>query len=326
MDLSVFIVSYNTRELTRRCLQSLYESEHAVDFEVILVDNASSDGSADMVASEFPAVELIRSDTNLGFAAANNRARAHATAGHFLLLNPDTRVLPRAVERLFEFATSHPEAGITGGRTLNDDGTLNPWSCRGRPTPWAMFCQAVGLTTAFRMHPVFDPASLGAWQRDTVREVDIVVGCFLMITRELWDALGGFDEAFFMYGEEADLCLRARARGFRPAITPDAEIVHHGAASEPAEASKLVRLLAGHVLLFRKHWGPLEQRFGVAMLRLWASSRWLTGRAAGALGAARANARADVWLEVWRRRAEWVEGYTPGANVPTRVGAGSEGT
>jgi GT2 family glycosyltransferase len=143
-----------------------------------------------------------------------------------------------------------------------------------------------------------------------------------MIDRELWDTLAGFDEAFFMYGEEADLCLRARTRGFRPAITPDAAIVHHGAASEPAEASKLVRLLAAHVLLFRKHWPPLSRRFGVTMLRVWASSRWLVGRALGRLGLAAADARANVWLEVWRRRAEWVDGYKPhGTTSPNTLGA-----
>jgi GT2 family glycosyltransferase len=302
-------VSYNTRELTRRCLQSVYDAHGAFDFEVVLVDNASADGSADMVEREFPAVRLIRSAENLGFAAGNNLARQHATADRFLLLNPDTRVFPDAIERLLAFSIAHPEAGITGGRTLNEDGSLNPWSCRGRPTPWGMFCQAVGLTTAFRMHPLFDPASLGRWQRDSVREVDIVVGCFLMITRELWDSLAGFDEAFFMYGEEADLCLRARARGFRPMITPDAAIVHHGAASEPAEASKLVRLLAAHVLLFRKHWSPTARRFGVAMLRVWAASRWVGGRLLAAMGARAAGPRADVWREVWQRRAEWVNGY-----------------
>lgn len=309
MDLSIFIVSYNTRELTRRCLESIYATPPAAECEIILVDNASSDASADMVARDFPDVHLIRSAENLGFAAGNNLARRRANANRLLLLNPDTRVMPGAIDALLDFSKGRAEAGITGGRTLNDDGSLNPWSCRGRPTPWSLFCQAVGLTTLFRMNPVFDPTSLGGWQRDSVREVDIVGGCFLMISLELWDALSGLDESFFMYGEEADLCLRARAKGFRPAITPDASIVHHGAASEPAEASKLVRLLAAHVLLFRKHWSPISRGFGLAMLRLWASSRWLAGRALGAVGAGDANARSEVWREVWQRRAEWVDGY-----------------
>ena len=316
MDLSIFIVSYNTRDLTRRCLQSVYAAGLEAEYEIVLVDNASADGSADMVESEFPAVRLIRSKTNFGFAAGNNLARKSASAERFLLLNPDTRVMPGAISRLLDFSMQQPQAGIVGGRTLNDDLSLNPWSCRGRPTPWGMFCQAVGLTTLFRMHPVFDPASLGQWQRDSVREVDIVVGCFLMISRELWDALDGLDEAFFMYGEEADLCLRAQALGFHPMITPAAEIVHHGAASEPAEASKLVRLLSAHVLLFRKHWAPLARWFGGAMLRTWAVNRWLVGRTLGALGSRSAAARAEVWHEVWQRRAEWGDGYPP---APTRT-------
>jgi hypothetical protein len=256
-------------------------------------------------------VRLIRSPVNLGFAAGNNRARQEARGERFLLLNPDTRVCGDAIDRLLAFSIAHPEAGITGGRTLNDDGSLNPWSCRGRPTAWGLFCQAVGLTSAFRRHPLFDPASLGRWQRDSVREVDVVVGCFLMITRELWDRLGGFDASFFMYGEETDLCLRARQLGFRPMITPDAAVVHHGAASEPSEAGKLVRLFAAHVLLFRKHWPPAARPFGRAMLRLWAASRWLAGGALGALGRRSAGERGRVWGEVWRRRAEWLPGYAP---------------
>jgi len=315
MDLSIFIVSYNTRELTRRCLRSILDAKPAASHEIIAVDNASSDGSADMIAREFPGIRLLRSEVNLGFAAANNLARRQARGERFLLLNPDTRVRGDAIDRLLAFSIARPEAGITGGRTLYDDGSLNPWSCRGRPTPWGMFCQAVGLTTAFRMHPLFDPASLGRWQRDSVREVDVVVGCFLMITRELWDALGGFDASFFMYGEETDLCLRARARGFRPQVTPDASVVHEGGASEPAEAAKLVRLFAAHVLLFRKHWSPTARAFGVSMLHLWALSRAWGGGLLGLAGRGGARARGEVWREVWRRRAEWANGYPPRAEI-----------
>jgi GT2 family glycosyltransferase len=311
MDLSIFIVSYNTRELTRRCLQSVFEAGVAAEHEIILVDNASADGSADMVEREFPSVKLVRSDVNLGFAAGNNLARRHARGDWLLLLNPDTRVLGDAIDRLLAFSIAHPTAGITGGRTLNDDGTLNPWSCRGRPTRWGLFCQAVGLTTAFRMHRLFDPSSLGSWQRDSVRQVDVVVGCFLMISRALWDRLGGFDEQFFMYGEETDLCLRARSLGYRPTITPDAQIVHHGAASEPAEASKLVRLFSAYVLLFRKHWAPASRAFGVSMLALWAFTRAFGGRVLELAGQRGAAGRGRVWREVWRRRRDWLAGYGP---------------
>ncbi len=308
MDLSIFVVSYNTRELTRRCLRSILDSGIRADYEIIAIDNASADGSAEMVEREFPSLRLLRSDVNLGFAAGNNLARRHARGARFLLLNPDTRVQGDAIERLLAFSIAHPEAGITGGRTVNDDGSLNPWSCRGRPTPWSLLCQATGLTTLFRMHPFFDPTSLGPWPRDSVREVDVVVGCFLMITRELWDELGGFDPAFFMYGEETDLCLRARQRGYRPMITPDAVIVHHGAASEPSEAHKLVRLFSAHVTLFRKHWSPPARRFGVAMLKLWALTRWIGGRALDLTGRRGAGVRSRIWGEVWRLRGQWQNG------------------
>ena len=321
MQLSIFVVSYNTRELTRRCLRSVLDSGLAAPYEILLVDNASADGSADMVEREFPSVRLLRSEINLGFAAGNNLARQSARGERFLLLNPDTRVQPGAIDRLLAFSIAHPEAGITGGRTTNDDGSLNPWSCRGRPTPWSLLCQVTGLTTAFRMHPLFDPQSLGPWRRDSVREVDVVVGCFLMITRELWDALGGFDPAFFMYGEETDLCLRARARGFRPMITPDAVIVHHGAASEPSEPHKLVRLFGALVTLFRKHWSPADRRFGVSMLKGWALSRWLGGAVLGFFGHDGARARSRVWHQVWLQRDRWQHG---GAAAPAHAMRGSD--
>jgi GT2 family glycosyltransferase len=309
IDVSILVVSFNTREVTRECLASIARETRDLRYEVIVVDNASSDGSAAMVREQFPQLRLIASSTNLGFARANNLAAREASGEWLLLLNPDTVVLRAAVQRLHRFAVAHPEAGVVGGRTVDLQGGLNPYSCRGRPTPWSFFCRAVGLSRVFEGSRLFDPESLGSWRRDSVREVDIVTGCLFMVSRRLWETLGGFDPVFFMYGEETDFCLRARKLGYRPMITPEATIVHLQGASERIRAEKVVRLLAAHSTLVRKHWSRGKREFGLAMLWLWAGSRALGARLRRILGPTGAPSRVEAWTEVWRRRAEWSPGF-----------------
>ena len=303
-DLSILIVSYNTREMTLACVESVFAQTRA-DFEVIVLDNASSDGSADAVAARFPRVRLIRSAENLGFARANNVAAQHAIGRYLLLLNPDTVVLDGAIDKLRAFAEAHPEAQIFGGRTRFADGSLNPASCWRRATPWSAACIALGLTSLFPRSNVFARESYGSWARDTVRDVDIVSGCFFLIRRDVWEELRGFDPAFFMYGEEADLCLRARRRGYRCLITPDAQIVHHGGASENVHADKMVRLLTAKAQLFRRHWPAGLVPFGLQMLKLWAFTRMA---ALGLLRRMQPRRRDsfEAWREIWRRRKEFL--------------------
>ena len=277
---------------------------------MIVVDNASTDGSAAAIAADFPAVTLIAEPTNPGFAAAHRISVPRARGGWLLLLNPDTEVQPGAIDRLLAFAQRTPGAGIWGGRTVFADGRLNPASCWGRMTLWSLACQAAGLTALFRGSPLFNPEGYGGWARDSEREVDIVSGCFLLMRREFWDRLGGFDPAFEMYGEEADLCLRARTLGARPRVTPEANIVHHGGASEPVRADKMVRLMCAKTALVRRHVQPLSRAPALALLRLWPLSRrvvWV-----GIAGLTRQPHHQDSaasWAELWARRAEWWGGY-----------------
>lgn len=300
------MISYNTRDMTLACLRSVFDQTTPGTFEVIVVDNASADGSADAIEREFgERVTLIRSTVNLGFAAANNLAARHARGDFLLLLNPDTVVLDRAIDRLVAFAEEHPAAGIWGGRTVFADGSLNPSSCWRRPTLWSLFCQAAGLSSLFRQSGIFNPEAMGGWKRDTVRQVDIVTGCFLLIERSLWERLGGFDPAFFMYGEEADLCLRARAFGARPLVTPEATIVHYGGASETTKADKVCRLMAAKMLLVRRHFSRATRGLGVALVVLWPWSR----RIASALISAGHKNRCSnthMWGEVWQKRRIWI--------------------
>lgn len=308
-DLTVIIVSYNTRALTLRCLETLYATTHRTRFRCILVDNRSADGSAEAVAAAFPQVELIPATENLGFARANNLAAAGTATEWLLLLNPDTECHEGAVDTLLDFARAHPEAGIAGGRTVFPDGSLNPGSCMMRITPWSVFCSAVGLTPVFRGTTLFNPEFIGGWKRDSVRRVDIVQGSFFMIPRALWNRLGGFNPRYFMYGEEADMCLRARKLGYRPMITPAAEIMHLAGASSPRKADKVAAVARGRMSLIRDHWPPLLVPVGVALMWLWGGLRVLAAEALGGLSRVRYGALAEKWRLVWARRGDWLRGY-----------------
>lgn len=312
--MTVVVVSYNTREMTLACLDSVF-AETGTPFELIVVDNASTDGSADAIAAAFPPhshpnLRLIRSPQNLGFGPAHRLARKVATTEWLLLLNPDTVVLDGALDRLRAFAARRPEAGIWGGRTLYGDGSLNPTSCFSRMTLWSIFCRVAGLNRLFHRSALFNSEYFGAWDRGTEREVDIVTGCLFLIRRDLWDRLEGFDDAFVMYGEEVDLCLRARAAGARPRVTPDATIIHHGGASQPVRADRTVRLMKAKMELIRRHLSPATRGAGLRLFALWPLSRW-AGFGLGALLLRRDSLRghAAVWREVWQRRAEWRRGF-----------------
>ena len=299
--LSVLVVTYRNPELTRACLASIYAQTAAVDFEVIVVDNASDDGTPELVAREFPGVRLFALAENLGFARGNNYAAERALGDWVLLLNPDTIVHDRALERLVAFAGSHPEAGACGGRTVTPAGSLDPRSCAGAPSLWGTFCFASGLSTAFKGNRVLDPESLGPWQRDSVRSVGVVVGCLLIVRRQVWLDVGGFDPAFFMYGEDVDLSIRLRRRGLDLLIDPEAQITHVVGASTRTSGAKMTMIVRSRVSVMRRHWSRPRRALGVRLLLMGA---WLraTGQRLG-------RSRNDTWIAVWDARDEWRAGY-----------------
>ncbi len=188
----------------------------------------------------------------------------------------------------------------------------HPASCWGKPTLWSLFCFATMLSTVFRGSRIFDPESLGSWPRDSVREVDIVTGCLLLLPRELWTELGGFDERFFMYGEDADLALRAAALGYRPAITPDAVITHEIGASTDSRPDKMVLVYRGKAALVRKHWPQPKRSIGLGFLWAGVALRALVGRATPA------REGAATWQAVWRARRGWLEGYPDQAGATAK--------
>ena len=308
-DLSVIIISYNTRDLTLRCLETLFANTHDTHIQVIVLDNASQDGSAEAIKQAFPNLKVIASDENHGFAKGNNLAAAHAKANWLLLLNPDTEVHPNAIDALLQFSRNHPAAGITGGRTVFPDGRLNIASCWGRITPWSAFCMAFGLTATFRKTTLFNPEGMGNWSRDSERNVDIVSGCFLMLPRSLWLKLGGFDLKYWMYGEEADLCARARALGYRPMITPDAQIMHIVGASTGQIARKTIMVARARTTLIRDHWPKGLAPLGVALMWIWGGNRLIAARLMRLAGFDAGQSQYDKWTRIWAERHLWLAGY-----------------
>jgi GT2 family glycosyltransferase len=310
-DLSIIVVSFNTREMTLACLQSVIAETRSVNYEIIVVDNNSSDGTASAIRKQFSRVELIALSENLGFAQANNLAARQARGRRILLLNPDTVVLDGAIDRLYAFADRTPSCQIWGGRTVFADGRLNATSCWRDMSPWSVFCFATGLSYLAPNNPFFNVESYGGWLRDTERHVDIVAGSLFLIDREIWDELRGFDPKFFMYGEEADLCIRARAAGATPIMTPSATIVHYGCASATSSAERRVQMFRGKVTLMNQHWSFPGSNLGLILLESAALIRWVGYRLAARLtGRLSMSDNADAWGATWKRRREWRDGYS----------------
>lgn len=257
MDLSICIVNWNTRELLRQCLLSIYNSVHDMDFEVLVVDNASTDGSSEMVRREFPAARLFANDGNTGFAAGCNLAIKNSKGRNILLLNSDTVAIPGAMSTMAEFLDSHPEAGVVGCRLLNPDGTVQ-LSCRKFPSLSWDYIRTTLLSKAYHHFKPLRSVLNSLVHADSPagrRSVDWVSGACLMTRREVFDSVGLLDERFFMFCEEIDWCYRAKRSGWRIQYLPDAHVIHYGGGS-----SRHQRLLTYWALAkstyhyFRKLW------------------------------------------------------------------------
>lgn len=310
--ITVLIVSYNTSKLTIAAIKSVLDTTPIDMVEILVYDNASTDGSADAISLNFPDIFLIRGRKNIGFAAANNHLADMVRTKWILLLNPDTEVHPGAIQNLLKFAEENPDCGIYGGRTVFPDGSLNVASCWMAMTPRSLLFSALGLSRLFKSSSFFNYEEIGGWARDTVRNVDIVVGCFMMVSKSLWCTLGGFDRAFFMYGEEADFCLRAKRMGYSPAITPDAEIMHLVGASSKERSDKIIRLAAAKISLIKRHWNPAMVGLGVSLIKLWVFVRFIAYSFLAVFMGKKYEGRRSEWRSVWRKRSAWVDGYDLG--------------
>ncbi len=271
VDLSICIVSWNVREDLQTCLDSLYAGGNELSFEVIVVDNASTDDTVAILNQQYPQVYLIVNPENRGFAAGCNQGICEATGRYILLLNPDTVVPPRGLDELRDFADQHPDAGIIGPKLLYHDGRLQ-YSCRRFPTITAAIFRntflgriipGTGSVTAYLM---------ADWDHNEVRAVDWISGACMLLRRELVDEIGRLDEQFFWGSEDVDYCWRAHKAGWQVLYAPGPQIIHAvGRSSDKAIIPTVINTHRSMYRLYSKH------------LARWFGSRWL------------------IWLGVWLR-------------------------
>jgi len=253
-DVSVIIVSWNTQQHLLNCLNSIRKSKNYTE-EIIVVDNASTDGSCYAVESQFPQVRLIRNAENLGFAKANN-VGVHESRGRYLcLVNSDIIVLDNCIGGLMKFMDENPSVGMAGPRVLNPDRTLQV-SCRHFPSVWNNLCQALGLNYVFPKSALFSEPLMQYWSHDVQRKVDVLSGCFWMVRRAALDKVGLLDEDFFIYGEDIDWCKRFHNAGWDVMFYPEAEAIHFGGASSGnAPIRFFLEMQKADLLYWRKHHG-----------------------------------------------------------------------
>lgn len=244
MELSVIIVSYNTRQLLDDCLQSL-EQAVAPDggLEIIVVDNASGDGSPQMVQQKYPHVQLVSSPTNRGFSAANNMGTAVSTGRYLLFLNSDTRISSQSLIQPLHYLQTHPTAGAITVQLVYPTGQRDPDNHRGFPTPWNALCHFSGLNRLFPRNPRFNGYFQSYLDFNQTHPVEVIAGSFMMMPRPLFEQLGGWDETYFFYGEDIDLCYRIHQSGHHIIYYPHVEVIHYKGASsglrkETAEIAK----------------------------------------------------------------------------------------
>ncbi len=225
MDISVVIVGWNAKHYLDLCLESLAEAPSRRTTEILVVDNASTDGSAQMIEARFPHVKLIRSAENLGFAKGNNLAIRQCRGRYIALVNPDVIVQPGCLDALADFLDQNLKVGNVGPRVFNPDMTQQS-TCRRFPTLWNNFCSATRLETAFKGSPFFAGEHMFYFPHDCTMAVDVLVGCFSMIRRETFDSVGLLDENLFMYGDDVDWCRRCWKAGWQVVFFPGARAIH----------------------------------------------------------------------------------------------------
>lgn len=254
LQLSVIIVNYNVREFLDHALTSIRKAMKGIRGEVIVVDNASDDGSVEMLRRRYPEVLRIVNSTNLGFAKANNLALRRARGKYLLLINPDTIVQEDTFRVMVRFFEDHPNVGLAGCKILNPDGTFQLACRRSFPTPWVAFTKIVGLSALFPGSKLFGRYNLTYLDPNESYEVDAVSGSFMMLRREVYEQVGGLDEDFFMYGEDLDWCYRIQQAGWKIYYVPQTQIIHYkGESTKRSDIDELKAFYEAMELFVKKH-------------------------------------------------------------------------
>jgi N-acetylglucosaminyl-diphospho-decaprenol L-rhamnosyltransferase len=295
----VLVVSYNTRELTRRCIESVEAAitDAGVTGETLVLDNASTDGTADDLRRH-PKVTLIESDVNLGFAAGVNRCAVVARGGLLLLCNPDSRLDARCISELVRARDLDPGAGFWGPRVTGGSGSVDLSTARRQLGLTALVAWATLLAPLVRRLGMEPEVPRRVRRATAPVPVDMLSGVVMLVDTEAWRALGGFDERFFMYGEDADLCRRARMAGWRPQLVP-AALVHHEVGASSSSTRREMLKLAGRCTYVHRHFGGVRRRAALAAIRAGVAIRSLVGARAGSVD----------WRSVHRSSELWRDGY-----------------
>ncbi len=264
MDLSIIIVNTNERHVLKPCLQSVFAQTKGIDFEVIVVDNASTDGTLEVLANEFPQVKVIPNKENLGFAGANNRGIKEASGKYVLLLNPDTEVLNGAIQKTVEFMNEHPRAGIAGCKLIFPNGKLQA-SIRSFPTVWNLFVEATFLYKLFSRTKLFGKYYFSYFDYATDIQVDWVSGAYFLIRRETIDKIGILDEQFYLYTEETDYCYRAKQAGFEVWFIPHGEVIHYWGGMSAINKRVAVWMQRSQLLFYQKHYHSYKRYLFITM-------------------------------------------------------------
>lgn len=253
MDLSIVIVNWNTRDLLYHCLRSIQRAEHALRLEIMVVDNASSDGSIDMVLRNFPDVKLLQNTENLGFARANNIALVRAAGRYVLLLNTDTLVHGKVLQNAIAWLDEQPDVGVMGPRLLNADASIQP-SCGMFPSIRNLTLQTLGITRIAQ----WDGYRMTGWSHSYTRDVEVISGAAMFVRRGALKTVGLLDEEFFFFGEETDWCRRFAKSGWRVVFNPIPDITHFGGGSAlRLEHTRDIMLTEAMTRLHHKHFGYL---------------------------------------------------------------------
>lgn len=258
LDITISIVNWNTKEYLRQCLNSIREYTRGIKYETIVVDNASSDNSTQMIREEFPYVNLIANKRNYGFAKANNQSLEVASGRYFLILNPDTKLLNNAFKKMIDFMDDHFDAGAIGCKVLNPDLTLQ-LSCRTFPSFSSVVWDYIFLSSYFPKNKIFGKYRMSHWNHNCICQIDQPMGCCLMIRKEALASIGVFDEKFYMYFEEVDLCYRLKKKGWQIYFTPEAQILHFGGrGTSQAEIQMFIERQRSMYKFYKKHYGNLQ--------------------------------------------------------------------